>query len=463
MKLPLVALPALTLILSASAHAAQWEYHFSGPQPTVEIAPLQYGKSWAYAVEIDDGPASTLQISQPMLAKYRWNDAPPGVVGGTDRPFVGTAAVSFGGVDTGNSAYLNVKQLAELRADGWDIVNHSYWHTGNHWDASQFLKPEDFRRELFWSQLFYAQDVGAGGVATHFVYPNGDYNYGPYLTEFGLRSASRVGGSSPRNLFDATWNPLDLDRNYLDTEPWLTKHDALAGLPQPPQNGDFIIDFTHGMSGDADSVNAKLWKERLDYVARYGARGDNSMWVAPSNQIVNYRLAAQKAVVKVAPSVITVFLPDDAPGSALTLKLSGLSAQTKLLAPVGTTLFRQNDVAWLMTPLIGAERGAALQPRLKKIYDGPIMDLSWDEPVKIAGVRLRQSAPLAADYVFKMEVETPNGRMVSIAPDDAKIENAWGRWLLFPTIPDRDAVNARALKVAPDPSLKQMEVWVLAS
>ena len=102
-KFPLAALPALMLMMSASSHAAQWQYRFAGPQPKVEIAPLKLGKTCPYSVELDDGPASTLEFSQPLLAKYQWNDAPPGVQGGTNRPFVGTAAVAFGGVDTGNA------------------------------------------------------------------------------------------------------------------------------------------------------------------------------------------------------------------------------------------------------------------------------------------------------------------------------------------------------------------------
>ena len=456
-------LMALSLLTTASAQAAQWEYHFTGPQPKVEIAPLKYDKSWAYAVEIDDGPVSTLQVSLPLLAKYQWNDAPPGVKGGKDRPFAGTAAVSFSGFDTGNSTLLNQKQSDELRAAGWDIVNHSYWHTGNHWDKTKFLKPEDFRRELFWSQLFYAETTGKGRGATHFVYPNGDPYYQPFLKDYGLRSSSRVGGSSPRNLFDAKWNPLDLDRNYLDEGVWAGKNDVLFGFPKTPQNGDFIIDFTHGMKADPESKNHVDWLERLDHIAgTYGAQGDNSVWVAPTDAIVNYRLAAQVAKVSVAPGLITVTLPDDAPASALTLKLSGLSHKTQLPTQDAATPTRQGDVAWITTPVIGKMGAELPQPKLKKIYDGPIKDLSWDEPVQVAGVRLRQSGPVAKDYSFKMDAETPDGKTVSIVPDNAKIADAWGRWLLFPTIPDRDAVSARALKVAPDPNLRQMEVWALA-
>lgn len=470
MKIPLLAaaMAANLVMTTVAAHAAERVYRWPASPgetaPKVGIAPLKYDKSWAYAVEIDDGPASTIQVSLPLLAKYQWNDAPPGIAGDTTRPFVGTAAVSLNSIETSNSTYLTRAQLDELKAAGWSVVNHSYWHTGNHWDKTQFLKPEDFRRELFWSQLFYAEEAGDGRAATHFVYPNGDFYYQPFLTEFGLRSASRVGGSSPRNLRDPKLNLLDLTRNYLDTGVWVKRNDALAGFPQPPQAGDFIIDFTHGMNANAESENNKLWTARLDHIARnYGPQGDNSMWVAPTNEIVNYHLAAQVATVKIGPGKITVTLPDDAPASALTLKFSGLSEQTQLPAQDTATPLRQGDVAWLTTPLIGQAGMELPAPGLKKIYSGTVKDLNWDEPVKIAGVRLMQSGPVAANIVFKLDIEMPNGQTQSLLPENTKLSDVWGRWLLFPIIPDRKAISARALKISPDPNLRQMEVWVLAS
>ena len=236
-----------------------------------------------------------------------------------------------------------------------------------------------------------------------------------------------------------------------------------AGLPDAPKTGDFLIDFTHGMNGDAASQNHKDWLTRLAHIAgSYGPTGDNSVWVAPTDAGVNYHLAASKAKVSVTPGVITVVLPDDAPASALTLKISGLSEQSQLPVPTGGTLYRRGATAWLTTPRIGTPGAALAGPKLKQIYSGPVTDLKWDAPVKIAGVRLLQSAPMAENYNFKLEIETPDGTTESLVPDGAKLEGAWGTWRLFPTIPDRAAPAARALSVAPDPNLRQMEVWVLA-
>jgi len=254
-----------TLFMAANVHtcanAAKWQWKLpiaaAKSALQVEVCPLKYGKTWAYSFEIDDGPASTLAVSQPLLARYQWNDAPPGVAGGTLRPFVGGAAVILGSINTGNSTGLTYEQLDQLKKSGWSFLDHSYWHSGNHWDPANFLKPEDFKRELFWSQTIFAELLNDGRGATHFVFPNGDYHYGPYLEAYGLRSATRVGGSSPHNLRDSKLNFLDFNRNYLDESVWSQQNNALSDLPAQPQAGDFIIDFTHGMDGDAQSANNK--------------------------------------------------------------------------------------------------------------------------------------------------------------------------------------------------------------
>jgi hypothetical protein len=212
-------------------------------------------------------------------------------------------------------------------------------------------------------------------------------------------------------------------------------------------------------------VNHKRWVERLNHIATsWGAQGDNSMWVAPTDEVVNYHLAAREAKVTTAPGKITVTLPDTIPGSALTLRISGLGEKTNAQIPQGATLLRQGETAWLTTPLIG-EAGAPMPaPRVRRVYAGEVKNVSWEKPVAITGVRFRQSGPVAKEYILNLEAVTPEGRIESLVPEDkAKIAPAWGSWLLFPTIPDRAAPLAKELRVTPDNNLKEMEVWALAN
>ncbi len=223
-----------TLLLAAPTQAATWQ--FSLPVSArntdihIKVSPLKYGKTWAYSFEQDDSPVTTLTVSQPLLAQYQWNDAPPGIAGGRNHPFVGTAAVILGSLDAGNAAVLTYAQLNQLQKSGWGIANHSYAHSGNSWDPTQALQPADFARELFWSQAVYAERIGSGRGAVHFVLPNGYVDYIPYLQTYGLRSSSRVAGSSPRNVSDAKYNLLDLNRTYLDEGVWNQQRPA-SGFP----------------------------------------------------------------------------------------------------------------------------------------------------------------------------------------------------------------------------------------
>jgi hypothetical protein len=456
----------IILTLATQSQAAEWRYTWTpvpgDPTPKVVVSPFMYGKSWAYAVEIDDGPASTLTVSQPLLARYGWNDAPPGVRGGSNKPFVGAAAVVVGSIGR-NSTVLSYEQLDELKKHGWSIVNHSYWHSGVHWDKSKMNTPEQFRRELFWSQSILAEFVGNGRATTHLVFPNGDYNYGPYLHEFGLRSGSRTSGSSPRNLFDPKLNLLNFSRNYLDTEPWQEKNDALHGLPEKPKSGDFIIDFTHGMNADPESVNNKLWVERLNHIAKsWGPEGDNSMWVAPTDEVFDYFLAAREAKATATAGSLAVNIPDGMPGTPLTIKITGLGDKTNLKAPAGGTLYRQGDTAWLTTPVIGEPGTPAPAPRIRRIYAGEVKNLAWDKPVAIAGVRFLHEGRHAQGPVT-VNILKPDGQTETIVSlDKAALEKTWGR-VLNPIVPDRAAIPAKELQVTPDKSLKEMEVWAVAN
>lgn len=469
MKHPMV-VTALLLASSASvslpAHAATWNYSWTPAQgetaPKVEVCSFKYGKSWAYSFEQDDGPVSVLTQTLPFLARYGWNDAPPGVAGGVNRPCVGTAAVILGSVGC-NDTVLSFEQIAQLQRQGWGVVNHSFWHTGVHWDPKQMNTPAQNRRELFWSQTFFAELIGHGRASTHFVFPNGDYNYGPYLKEYGLLCGTRTSGSSPHNLLDPKLDWLNYPRSYLDEGAWTDADGPMKEFPAAPQAGDFLIDFTHNLDGDSASANNKRWTARLDRIFEsYGPKGDNSMWVAPSDEVVAYWFAARAAKVSVGAGRLSVELPDSLPGSALTLRMSGLKTASALRAPAGGALYLGGDALYLTTPTIGETGIRPPMPRVRRIYAGEVKNLTWDKPVSIAGVRINRTDHLPDDFQLKIEALTPQGQTESIGhADRVTLDKAWGNQL-YPVLPDRPAVLAKELRITPDPGLSQMEVWAVA-
>lgn len=458
MKLPLL-LCLAALCVALPVRAATWSYEWPASTeaaPKVEIAPLQWGKTWAYSVEIDDGPASTLSVAAPLLARFNFSDAPPGVAGGRLRPFVGGAAIFLSRFDVDNETLLDAKALENLRAAGWELLNHSYWHSGNSWEATGALSDADIRRELFWSQSLMAALSPDGRAPTHFVYPNGYTKYSQQLAQFGFRSASRVGATSKRTIDEAVW--LDLDRNNLDEGAW---NDARQGLPTEPKIGDWTIDFTHGINGDASSTNFGRWQSRLQFIdENWGARGDDSVWCAPTNVVAAYVQAAQAAKLSVENGQLSLEIPDDLPGTALTLHFSGLSLSTKLEVPTSATLYRRGDEAWLTTPVLG-KAGTAPPARLERIYAGEPKNVTFDKPRHIAGVRLRQNGS-AATFALSIDlIGVDDAVSPLVAPEKAALGSNWGFWHLFPTVPDGEAPLCREVRLTSDASLKQMEVWAL--
>jgi len=455
---------ASQFLLPSASQAATWEYTWQGGDktPTVEISPLKYGKTWVYGVELDDGPATTLTVVKPLLSQFSYSDAPAGVGGGQAKPFVGTAAIFLSRFDTGNNTLLSKAQLRELVEGGWSVVSHSYWHTGNHWDASKALKPADFRRELFWSQALWPAVTGQEQASVGFVYPNGDYNYGKYLAEYGLRSGSLVGGKLQR--LPATpdeW--MSLDRNWLDENVWSKNNDPLEGLPKTgPKAGDVIVDFTHGIDANPQSANRQRWQKRLETIAgQYGIKGDDSMWCAPTDEIVAYDLGAKNAKIEAERGKVRVSLPDTFVGTPLTLHLTGIDTKVQLKAPVGGVLYRKGEEVWITTPTIGKAGVPVPAPKIERIYQGEVKNVTFEKPRKIAGVRLRQAGAPKEGFALAISAVGAAGTASIVPADKASIGSNWGTWQLYPTIPDGAAPLANEIQINSDPCLKEMEVWAV--
>ena len=213
-------------LLAASVQAAEWSWTWKpapgDKTPGVEICTFKYAKHWAYAVEIDDGPKWVRSFAVPFLAQYQYTDAPPGVRGGARRPFVGSVAVIVG-VTGNNDAALNWEDLGALLDSGWGVMNHSFDHRANDWSGeSAKLTDAQAREDAFWSQTVLAAHLPGGRAPTGAVYANGytDYNRHDALAGCGIGIATRVGGTSPRDVLSPQVKWMDFPRSYLDEKVW---------------------------------------------------------------------------------------------------------------------------------------------------------------------------------------------------------------------------------------------------
>jgi hypothetical protein len=470
-KMRQLVLPCLILLAMARwTSAAEWTWQWNAVEdraPTAEVTKFRYGKVFAYALEMDDGPKSMRTVAMPLLAKQAYTDAPPGVAGGNRRPFVGGAAIIVGSTGTRNSSVIHWDGLQKLRDAGWSLLNHSYFHAGRSYgNPPEILSDDQMRFDLFWAQTIIAART-AEGPPTHFVYPNGYMDYAKVLGEFGILSGSRVSGSSGRDAYGPKLKMLDVSRNYLDEGYWKNnfKGEVMAGFPMPdgPKEGEVVLDFTHGMSDDANSENAQRWKQRIETIGRtFGADGADTIWCAPSDEIYVYVNAAKAADVEAGRGSLKVTIPDHVPGTRLTVKLTGVDEKSEITPPEGGVVYRQGTTVWVTSPMIGTPGARMPGPKVKMVHQGPVEDLKFDQPVKLAAVRLLQGGPVADGFQLRITAIGPGGEAVEIVPEDKQtLSRAWGKWQLYGPVPLADAIAVQELKLTRDRNLQEMEIWAV--
>lgn len=460
----LTALLVCTAPLTAVDWTWTWKPAPGEKAPTAEVCPLQYGKDWAYAVEIDDNPNWIRPFAVPFLAHWQWSDAPPGIPGGARHPFVGGVGVIVGGVGQGNAAGWD--ELTALTRDGWAVINHSFDHRGRFWgDDAGKLDDAAVAADAFWSQSVLAAHAG-GRAPTAAIYANGytDYNRGGALEKVGIVIATRVSGSQHGELTTTPPPWMDVNRSYLDEGAWKDwgKADPLANIPDRdgagPPRGTLFIDFTHGIDRDAASENQRRWTARLEHIAgHWGAAGADTLWCAPTGAVADYVRLAKAARVTVAPGRLTVSVPDALPGSALSIKLTGIGDRATAAAPAGGVLYRRAGVAWLTTPRIGVPGAAPPAPLVHQVCAGKAGTLALPAGTRVAAVLVRMFGTMPAGQRYHVVLTTGAGERV-LADED--LGTGWiNATRLHPLVPGGEAVPATAVTVAAAPAIQEVQVW----
>lgn len=451
--LPMLLIGLLPVAGSAADWAWSWTPGTGEGVPAAAVTTFAYGKDWAYAIEIDDNPSTTRSFIAPFIAaRGAWTDAPPALAGsGVRHAFVGTSGVIASKLGV-NSAYLSAADLLTLRGLGWGVSNHSYWHAWSLTDAQ-------VREDGFWSQAVLAEALG-GRAPSSVIYANGllDYDRDGWLAAHGMRVGTRVDSSRPVNVLSPSFDWRNVGRNVLDGSSWA--YDDLVGGPATtPVAGDLIIDFGHDIDQSTGSANRQLWEQRLAYVGTWGADGSDRLWCAPTAEIADYRLAAERVTVAVSHGGLTLHLPDDAPGSRLTVRVDGLAADAALAVPAGGTLYRQGATAWVTTPFLGVA-GSPPPADLEVVYRGSAADVASfpGGARRIAGVRVHQQGD-AGTTPYRVRLQTAGGAVDLV---DITTTAGWqSQWLLHARLPDRADVLATGLQFTGAACFTELEVWAL--
>lgn len=458
---------ALTTVIN-SISAAEWSYKIKGGKNIkASITPLKYGKKWAYSVEFDDSGSFVAKYVADLFDQYKYTDAPPGIKGGNERKLVGTCALMYYNLNSPNSHNLNYEQIGELVNKGWGVVNHSYWHSGKHWSPKERNTPEQYHRELYWSQTLFGHLLYKGEYTTsYFAYANGDKGYGDHFEKYGLVFGSTA-GYRPLTISDSM-DYKKVGRNNMDWPGWKKRGaDPMEKVPTPrPQDGRLFADFTHKIKG-VESENYQVWQKRLNTIfEKYGKSGDDSVWADNSENILSYVKASKVATVTIENGTLIVSLPDDIQGSQITVSLEGVSEGIKLKAPKGGTLYRKGDKAWITTPYIGRNGVTMPEPLVKKVFEGDSKGaITFAKPIKFAGIRLLQLGKYENYNDFKITFTLVDGSTVekdfSEIKKRANMKSCWGLWQLFPLVPLEEPIEIKFLSYPNEKCFKKAEVWAV--
>ncbi|MBK1858608.1 polysaccharide deacetylase family protein [Cerasicoccus arenae] len=408
-------------------------------------------------MDIDDMPVTNYTVSFPLLSGYHFTDAPPGVRGGNRKPFVGNAAVFSSHVNPAdeiyNSTLLCWAQIQEMCKAGWAVANHAYSH------ADYGLTEEQMRNEAYWNQVLIAWHTSNTLAPNYFVYPSGDTAYRPFLKDYQLLSGGHVGEPvSNIHLKDFDWT--DLKRIFLDEDEWSKTDDPYHQFPDPIQDGDVVVDITHGMDVEPNHPNRIRWERRLSMIqSLYGEGGADDMWSASIDEIVAYDIARRTAAVDISDNQLTLFLDENAPASPITLTIAGIPESVHLEAPEGGFLYRNKDVVWVTTPSLGGPVGSPLPtPNVRCIYNGPVTDLDWPDAIELAGVRVLQY-DVEKGATLSIAIVTLNGAVVEVGSCGASSD---AEWKLFSSVPNKSPWSAKGLRVVGNTEAhKKMEIWVV--
>jgi hypothetical protein len=156
---------------------------------------------------------------------------------------------------------------------------------------------------------------------------------------------------------------------------------------------------------------------------------------------------------------ISVSFPDNLPGSAITLRVAGIGANASVRAPDGGALYRQGDTVVLTSPRIGLWGAPPPDPRLKRVYEGPAVSVSFPKAVAIAGVTLRVFGNPTSAVPYRLAVRTVDGEKVfaqrTVGPG----------WVVgsqvCPIVPTSPPLTGTSLVVEAPDSVKSMTVWAV--
>lgn len=311
---------------------------------TVTKAPLKYNKDFAFSFQMDDGSADNYEngfkymyggtsslLSESYSGKY-FTDGSGRSTALASKPFRGdfvwnsrNYGSSLVELHADSNTFTWAKLLVAYTA-GFDVVNHSWSHAAVTTLGSNYVYPYPAPHGSSTIDYDYELSQNESEVASHsvtmaplvLVPPAGDHGY---IDPAFLRTYKMVASESASFTYSGGTVPVDtagmnvtsdVDLNHLfsyryfyddsrfvpNTATTITSRiDTLAARSRG-SNKYWDIGFTHRTGVASGGLTAANYKGLMDHIATtYGRDGDDSVWMAPAEEVYDYLSTKQNTVV----------------------------------------------------------------------------------------------------------------------------------------------------------------------
>lgn len=309
---------------------------FSSPPTGISIVPTyyRYDKKFALSYGFDDGYLDAYQTALKLMAGgtvvHQDGNIPnyPGLFYtdgcGNNKNFVGTYNLNMNTIISSGtpSAFMSDNILLEAYVRGFELSSQGYMgravdYIG--WSSDPVIKEQEILAEI--SQNYDALKNRIGVKFTNFTQPNNDNTYDPYVINLATQGILKVVGNInnalhyPAHQYTAEyWRDrlgLGISRDFLT---WTN-----AAVTRTTSDFD-VIDtkvtnvgtdhawFTfathrvnYGETATAPSTTLKFlsFKWLMEGLSsRYGATGNDTMWMATINDVYEYMISARDTIIK---------------------------------------------------------------------------------------------------------------------------------------------------------------------
>lgn len=283
----------------------------------VSTAPLKYNKHLAFSFTLDDGYHSAYlcafkllnggQVSPPAPDEYHSDQGGDGTYSkglfysdgcNNQIPFKLGIALNAGLVadHPENRGRLSWAEVNEMYNNGWNILNHGYYHRTKH--------GTDFNTEVIQNIQSVKQHTGL--TMSQFVVPGGESDPG-YEHEYekdafhnGAFSVASYKGAGP---IIHTDKPVKLEEmiyardfiqssaeniNLASVDKHINVIDSLMKLPQTVWYNGFTHSVGNGNLWNLSMLFPEFKHYMVSIAEKYGTKGTDQLWMAPWQEVYEY-------------------------------------------------------------------------------------------------------------------------------------------------------------------------------